>query len=374
MEALRHATERELYHRVTQPPYAGRRTNPVTVFSARLADDTGLQIESKKCRTDTLLEKLSKTQPGAGGDCTAEEDAAKDCELSSTHVELISLPKIGEDGDRIGLDRDSLIEVYKYLDLDPWLLGQLCRGPSGWTCCSFATDILNFQLMTSMYYIAWSVNTARGSTKTKAILIARQHIVYSRWFSTESLIMQLLETSIIKPEDPLSLANVVLLDIISYVERELDAQWKAEIWIENLTGHGVFAYRHHEKMSSLDTQHLAFAAKEMGICTGIVSYCIRLTDIAERMVSDLEDEAEKFHTTAQEGRWTSLRPDFWTGYSSMIQSLNSNKKRIWNSKVDAKDLDSRVKAQSNTVSLLFFLFSVADATTWTDLSLNRSSL
>lgn len=351
MEALRHVSERELYHRHTQPPYAERRRNPVTVFTARLADDTGsIQVETKSYRTDTLVGKLARAQKGMG-DNTVEGHATRNQRLDGACLELISLPKTGENRDRIGLDRDSLVGLYKYLDLDPWLLGQLSRRSSGWTCCTFAEGILNFQLLTSMYYIAWSVNTTGAAIKTKAILMAQEHMVYSRWFSAEAMLQAILQDSVVSIEDPFGLANLVLLDIISYMERELDSQWRAEIRNENLTGHGVFGYGYHEKISSLDTQHLAFAAREMGLCVGMVSYCIRLADLAERMVSDLEDEVEKLHTTTPEGQGPSSRANRWTGHSSMIQSLNSNKKKIWNFKVEAKDVDSRVRAQSDTVSI-----------------------
>lgn len=355
MEALRHIAEGELYYRDTHFPWPERKSNPVTLFTAQLADDTGrLKVETKSCRVDTLREELSTAQPKMGDEITMDGQAtARDNTPRNTSLEVIILPRMGERRrHRIGLDRDSLLEVYKYLDLDPWLICQLCRVSSSWTCCTFAEGILNFQLLTSMYYIAWSVNTSQGTTKTKAILMAQEHICYSRWFSADAMLEAILKASVVSLKDPFGFANLVLLDIISYMERELDSQWGVEVRNENLTGHGVFGYGHHEKISSLDTQHLAFAAREMGICIGMVSYCIRLAELAEQMVSDLRDEVQKFRRATQDGRHTSFLAKPWTDHSSFIQSLDSSKKRVWNFKVEAKNLDNRVRAQSDTVSTL----------------------
>lgn len=354
MEALRHIAEGELYHRGSHSPWPEQKRNPVTLFKARLADDTGgLQVETKSCRVDTLREQLPTSQPKMGDETTKESQAAaRDHKLSSASLELIIIPRIGERRrDRIGLDRDTLLEVYKYLDLDPWLLSQLCRVSSSWTCCTFAEGILNFQLLTSMYYVAWSVNTSQGTTKTKAILMGQEHICYSRWFYADAMLEAILKASVVSLEDPFGLANLVLLDVISYMERELDSQWGVEVRNENLTGHGVFGYGYHDKISSLDTQHLALAAREMGICIGMVSYCTRLADLAEQMVSDLRHEVEKLRTATQDERHTSFPANIRTDHLSFIQSLDCSKKKVWNFKAETKDLDNRVRAQSDTVSI-----------------------
>ncbi|KAG6353636.1 hypothetical protein INS49_005344 [Diaporthe citri] len=148
-----------------------------------------------------------------------------------------------------------------------------------------------------MCYIAWSVDTTREATKAKPILMAQEYIIYSRWSSAEAMLAAILEDFVVNLKDPFGLANLVLLYVVSYMEHELDSQWRAEIKNENLTGHGVFGYVYHEKISSLDTQHLTFAAREMGLSVGMASYCNRLADLAERMVSDLEDEVEKLRAT-----------------------------------------------------------------------------
>lgn len=124
--------------------------------------------------------------------------------------------------ERISLDQRSLFEVYNYMDLDPWLLGQLCRKSANWTCCTFAEGILNFQLLTSMYYIAWSVNTTSAAPKTKVILMPQEHITYSRCFSSEAMLEELLRTSVIRLQQPFSLASAVLMDVVSYMQCLLD--------------------------------------------------------------------------------------------------------------------------------------------------------
>lgn len=214
-----------------------------------------------------------------------------------------------------------------------------------------------------MYYIAWLVNMTGAATKTKVILMVHEHIVNSRWFSAQVRFEAILEDSVVSLEDQFGLPNLGLLDVISYMECELDSQWRAEIKNKNITGHGEFGYDYHEKISSLDTQHLAFAAREMVLLVGMVNYCIRLADLAERMVSGLEDEVEKLRTTTQQS-------NYWTSLSSMVLSLDLNKKKIWNFKVETKDVDNRVRAQSDALSILFLLFSGIKAEIWTHLQPN----
>lgn len=68
------------------------------------------------------------------------------------------------------------------------------------------------------------------------------------------------------------------------------------------------------------------------------------------MVSDVKDKAEKLRATTQ-------HTDCWTDHSFMGQSFILNKKRVWNFKVETKDLVNGVRAQSDTVSILSLLFS-----------------
>ncbi|KAH8767322.1 hypothetical protein F5883DRAFT_554810 [Diaporthe sp. PMI_573] len=70
------------------------------------------------------------------------------------------------------------------------------------------------------------------------------------------------------------------------------------------------------------------------------------------MVSDLQDGIEKFPTAPQDGGQSHVQATGWTNHSSIIQPLHSNKKRIWNLKIEAKDLDNRVRAQSGTIFAL----------------------
>jgi hypothetical protein len=359
MEALRHASEGELCRYGTRIPSPLLRSRKhATVFKARLRGETGVvYTETKSFRTDALMEALSKSQPQTDGDDTADGNETVDQVRHDARLELITLPRIGDRRDRIGLDQASLLEIYKYLNLDPWLLGQLCRRSSGWTCCTFAEGITNFQLMTSMYYIAWSVNTTLAATSTKAILLAQELISHSRSFSAEPMLDTLLRTSVVSLRDPFGLANLVLLDIISYMEGELDHQRGIEIQSENLSGHGVFGYRHQEKTSDLETKHLASAVKEIGVSIGMVSYCNHLAEIAEQMVLDLQDEVAKLMAPRGDPESSVRANKGWTGHTSMMQSLHLNMKRVWNLKVAAKDLDNRVKAQSNTVSVCLVIFS-----------------
>ena len=126
--------------------------------------------------------------------------------------------------------------MYKYLDLDPWLLGQFRHYQAGWTCCNFAKGILNFQLQTTMYYMAWLVNTRLGtSTRTKAILIPHDHISVSHWFHTEARFEAILRASIISLQDPLGLANLVLLNLIKLIGCQLYRPWHTEIRSERLS-------------------------------------------------------------------------------------------------------------------------------------------
>lgn len=308
----------------------------MTIFRARIPDETGiLQIETSQCRGSTLLGKL------------AEDDYLP----HGPALEMIILPRESRNGGRIALDPGTLLEVYKHLDLDPWLLGQLYRTSAGWTCCAHgsAKGILNFQLLTSMYYIAWSVNLTPSATKTKVILMAQEHIDYSKCFSSEDMLDHHVRRSIIALQQPFGLANAVLLDVVSYMQSLLDEQWEIEVTTENLTGHGVFGYGYHEKMSSLDTQHLASAARETGLSVGMIGWCIRLGDIAERMASDLEDEVDRFRASTR-GRPTSVQAHRWTDLASYMRSFDSTKKMIWNSKMESRDLENRVKAQADTVS------------------------
>ena len=92
--------------------------------------------------------------------------------------------------------------------------------------------------------------------------------------------------------------------------------------------------------------------REVEVAVGTTSYCIRLADLAEQMVSDLQDEIEKFPAAPQDGGQNHVQATVWTNHWSMIQSLHLNKKRIWNLKIVARDLDNRVRAQSGTVSIL----------------------
>lgn len=121
------------------------------------------------------------------------------------------------------------------------------------------------------------------------------------------------------------------------MERELDSQWRAETKNENLTGHGLFAHGYHKKVSSLDTQHPDFAAREMVLSIGMVSYCDLFFDLASRMASDLEDEVEKVCVTMQ-------HDNRWTGHSPIAQSLNSNREKVLNFKLEGKDLDNQVQS------------------------------
>lgn len=340
MEALRHFSEREAYHQASRNPPPERTSVPVTILKAHIPDETGiLQIETTRCWGSALLDTL------------AEDDALP----RGPALELISLRRERGNSQRIGLDRGTLLEVYRYLDLDPWLLGPLYRTSAGWTCCGFARGILNFQLVTSMYYLAWSVNTTGPRTKTKAILMAQEHVGYSRCFSSENMFDHVVRESIINLQQPFSLANAVLLDVVSYMQCMLDEQWETEVATENLTGHGVFGYRYHERLhGSLETENLASAARETGLSVGMIGWCFRLGEIAEKMASDLEDEVDRFRASTR-GRPTAsveaghLGTDL-ASQGSYMRALDSVKKIIWNSKMEARDLENRVKAQSETVS------------------------
>lgn len=344
METLRQFSEREVYNQALRNPPPERRRVSVTIFKARIPDETGLlQIESRQCWGSTLLNKL------------VEDDNLP----HGPALEMIILPRESRNGGRIALDPDTLLEVYKYLNLDLWLLGQLYRTSAGWTCCahSSAKGILNFQLLTSMYYIAWSVNVTPSATKTKAILIEQEHIDYSKCFSSEDMLEHYLRTSIIVLQQPFGLANAVLLDVVSYMQSLLDEQWEIEVTTENLTGHGVFGYGYHEKMTSLETQHLASAARETGLSVGMIGWCIRLGEIAERIASDLENEVDQFRASTR-GRSTSVQARSWADLASYMKSFDSTKKTIWNAKMEARDLENRVKAQADTVSAEISRFSL----------------
>lgn len=118
---------------------------------------------------------------------------ARNHSLNSAVLELINLPIIiiRENKERIGLDGKSLLEVYKYMDLDPWLIGQLSRRSSSWTCCTYTGGILDFQLLISMYYIACSVSTSQATTKTKAMLMPQERIFYSRCFAADAMLEEI---------------------------------------------------------------------------------------------------------------------------------------------------------------------------------------
>lgn len=127
---------------------------------------------------------------------------------------------------------------------------------------------------------------------------------------------------------------------------------------EALSGHGVFGYGDHnksKKINTLDTEHLALAAREIGLSVGMVGWCMRLSELAERIVSDLEQEVDRFRTESRNRQSISLQSHQWTQeLSSAVHFLNSAKKIVWNFQVEAKDLDNRVKAQSGIVSLALF--------------------
>jgi hypothetical protein len=126
-----------------------------------------------------------------------------------------------------------------------------------------------------MYYIA-------------AILIPHDHISVSHWFHTEARFEAILRASVISLQDPLGLANLVLLDLIKLIVGcQLYRPWHTEIRSERLSGHGTFGSGQDVNPSDLGTQHLASAAREVGVAVGTTSYCIRLVDRAEQMVSVL---------------------------------------------------------------------------------------
>lgn len=353
MEALRHISERDVYRYTAQRSFPDLKQHHINVTRAQACNDTGaIQVETTSCRANTLMGELLKAaQPHHGSNASAS--IAEWTPATGPSLELIHLPTLRETRERISLDQQSLLDVYTYLDLDPWLLGQFCRRSASWTCCVREKGILNFQLLTSMYYIAWSVNTTSATgPKTKAILMPQEHIGYSRCFAAEAMLEELVRSSVIGLQQPFGLANFVLLDVISYMQTLLDEQWTAEVKKENLTGHGVFGYGDNKKIANFDTRHLAFAAREIGLSVGMVSWCVRLAKLAERIVSDLKGEVEEFRASAENGQAQAevCQAHQWAqDLSSVTNSLNSAKKIIWNFQREVEDLDNRVRSQFDTV-------------------------
>lgn len=82
------------------------------IFKAHLPDDTAsLQADIKTSRTDNLLRELSISHAEMSGGNTLDEHACRNHPVCGAILELISLPKAGGRQHRIGLDRDSLVEV-----------------------------------------------------------------------------------------------------------------------------------------------------------------------------------------------------------------------------------------------------------------------
>lgn len=93
MEALRHIPEGDMHRR---PPFLSleKKRHSATIFSARLADETGvLEVETNTYRTDNLVEELSRTQPQVGDNNTVEGHTARDNFRQDAHFELIMFSK-----------------------------------------------------------------------------------------------------------------------------------------------------------------------------------------------------------------------------------------------------------------------------------------